>query len=172
MVSASGDQMKIKGKADVSFQFDDIYCPITVLVAEMDIDVILGLDFMNQYKVKINITSNTITLDETVIECYCLGKVGCFRVVLTEKIEVPARTEIIVYGRVTDPDFKNLQFGLVEPSESMVTKDKGLVARSLVRAAETVPVRIANFSDEPETFYRGTNIATVTQVKGIENCKN
>ena len=78
------------------------------------------------------------------------GKIGCNRVVVTEQVVVPGRSEIILPGIIEDWHGQLDQIGVLEPTESFVTSSKGMIARTLVKAGEQVPVRCANFSNEPK----------------------
>ena len=60
---------------------------------------------------------------------------------------------------------------MIEPSDSFITSNKGMVARTLVKANEQVPIRCANFSDEPHILYPGTNIAEFSPVQVIVEAK-
>ncbi|XP_053404925.1 uncharacterized protein LOC128558755 [Mercenaria mercenaria] len=168
IVSASGNYLNIKGKTEISILFGDKYCKVDVIIAEIDIDVVLGLDFMQNHDVSIDVVSNTMKLHDQTFNIFCSGKIGCFRIVLSEQVVIPAETEMITKGMVTESGIKRIGWGLIEASDTFRELGQGMVARTLVRADKMVPVRIANFSKQPQTFYPGTNVATICKIDRVE----
>ena len=55
IISASGDVLSTMGKIEVSFVINGISCPTDVVVAVMDIDAIIGLDFMITHSLLVDI---------------------------------------------------------------------------------------------------------------------
>ncbi|WAR00829.1 hypothetical protein MAR_025201 [Mya arenaria] len=115
--------MSILGCTDIILELGNIRCPVRALVAEINLDVILGIDFMQSHEVTI----------ETM-----------------------------------EPGIQRIGLGLIEPSERFQVLGNGFVARSLVYAQEIVPVRLVNFSKETQTYYPGTNVATISKVDRVE----
>ncbi len=171
IISASGDAIKIQGRTEVLIEFGDMRCPVKVVVADMDIDMVLGIDFMNSYSVSIDVMTDTMTARGKDIPLSCVGKVGCYRVVLTEKVEVPAGTEIITTGKVQTPGVFRKGYSLVEPNERFFELGKGMVARTLVKTGEIIPLRMANLTEEAQTYYPGTNVANTSQIAKVEERK-
>lgn len=116
----------------------------------------------------IDTTKKIMTLKDTQIQLQCSGSIGCYRVVLAERVTVPAASEIITTGRVLEPGVKRLGLGMVEPTDKSLQNGKGIVARSLIQAGETIPLTLANFSEDIQTLYPNTSIATITKVDEVE----
>lgn len=152
-------------------EFAEIRCPITVAVADMGVDVVIGIDFMKTYDVEISVSKNTMTVQGKAISLQCTGKTGCFRVVLTEKAVIPPGCEMIAQGRVIDSGIETIGLGIVEPTEKPSNLDRGVVARVLVEGKRDIPLRIANFSNTEQTLYPYTNVATISKVNKIEECQ-
>ena len=55
IISASGNLLDTKGKTKVCFEINDVRCVLDVVVAEMDVDAILGVDFMLKHDVIVDI---------------------------------------------------------------------------------------------------------------------
>ncbi|CAC5380851.1 unnamed protein product [Mytilus coruscus] len=85
-----------------------------------------------------------------------LGTLGCFRVVSTESVTIPARSEIVVSGKVCLPEGQTLPKNdvLVEASENK-GKDYILTARSLVKSNDSIPVRLMNVENEAKNIFPG-----------------
>ena len=71
------------------------------VVTELQVDGILGLDFMKKNKCLVDVSEKIFNIDNLLsIPLIFQGKLGCFRVVSTESVTIPARSEIIVSGKV------------------------------------------------------------------------
>ena len=171
IVSASGNKLNTMGKTRVCFDINDTNYAIDAVIAEMDVDVILGLDFMIAHSVKVDVEGLIINLNGKPCSVTRAGKIGCNRVVVSEQVVVPGRSEIILPGRMEDWNGQLDQIGVLEPTESFVTSSSGMVARTLVKAGEQVPVRCANFSNEPKILYPGTNIANFSPVQVVREAE-
>ena len=97
-----------------------------------------------------------------------MGKVGCYRVIVSERVPVPGRSEVIMEGKLVDWDNNSDSIGVIESSEGFLSSNRGVIARSLVKTGNTVPIRYANFSNEPQVLYPGTNIAEFSPVQVIK----
>ncbi len=56
---------------------------------------------------------------------------------------------------------------MLESSEGFLSSNRGVVARTLVKAGNKVPIRYANFSNESQILYPGTNVAQFSPVQII-----
>ncbi|CAG2228361.1 unnamed protein product [Mytilus edulis] len=95
-----------------------------------------------------------------------LGSIGCYRVVASEAVAIPPRSEIVIKGTVCLAEGQKLPAdnALLEANEH-AGKDYILTARTLVRSGEKVPVRLMNTELDPKTIYPGTTIA---QMSGVD----
>lgn len=83
-MSAAGNNLEDLGTAEISLHVGELSSPIKViLVAETDPEVVLGLDFMKQYEVKIDLSQEMMTIQEQRVHLSCVGKIGWLNVVLT-----------------------------------------------------------------------------------------
>ncbi len=168
IISASGSPLEVKGTTTVCVKIGSASCDIQVIVANIENDALLGLDFLKQERCIVDVVNNTMTLNGQKVQLNCEGSIGCYRVVVAENVEVPAHSEAIIRGKVTGLPANQRELFMLEPSERMMDGGKGLVAKSLVQADCNIPVRVMNVTDEPQTFYAGTNVANmcpVTEVK-------
>ena len=164
IVSASGNKLNTMGKTRLCLVINDTSCAMDVVIAEMDVDAILGLDFMISHNVKVDVRGMVMNINGKSCSLTQAGKIGCYRVTVSEQVVVPGRSEVIVPGKLVDWTEQQGQIGVIEPSDSFITSNKGMVAKTLVKANEQVPIRCANFSDEPHILYPGTNIAEFSPV--------
>jgi len=167
IISASGDQIKILGRTNVTLVFAQKQCRFDLVVAQADCDIILGLDFMKQHHVTIDVESQSCQIDGQDTQLNCSGRIGCYRVVVSKKVEVPQRSEMIISGKMIDTPDLGTTMGLLEPASRFTDVKNGMVARALVKFGDELPIRYANMTEDPVTLYPGTTIATISQVKDV-----
>ena len=171
VISASGNVLDTKGKTKVCFVINGNSCIMDVVVTSMDIDAIIGLDFMLTHNVVVDIVGMVMHIREKACPLFRVGKTGCYRVIVSERVPVPSRTEVILEGKLVDWEHGNDSIGIMESSEGFLSSNRGVVARTLVTAGEKVPIRYANFSNESQILYPGTNIAEFSPVQIIKTIK-
>ena len=153
VISASGNVLDTKGKTKVCFVINGNSCIMDVVVTSMDIDAIIGLDFMLTHNVVVDIVGMVMHIREKACPLFKVGKTGCYRVIVSERVPVPSRTEVILEGKLVDWEHGNDSIGIMESSEGFLSSNRGVVARTLVTAGEKVPIRYANFSNESQILY-------------------
>ena len=169
IISASGNVLDTKGKTKVCFDINGISCVVDVVIVEMDVDAIIGLDFMLAHNVTVDLQGMVINIKGRECPLVKIGKLGCYKVVVSEKVPVPGRSEIILEGKLIDWNKDESDIGMLEAAEKFLNSNKGFVARTLVEAGDKIPIRYANFSNEPKILYPGTNIANFSPVRVIKS---
>ncbi|XP_021371063.1 uncharacterized protein LOC110461754 [Mizuhopecten yessoensis] len=109
VLTASGDKLPILGQGRFNIRLeDDTNILVEAVVAKLTTDGILGLDVMIERNVTLDMAKGCLTLDGVHVEAKYEGTMGCFRVCTTEKVVVPAKSEVIVSGKVCVPDDEDL----------------------------------------------------------------
>ena len=170
--TASGGEVDIKGKTPVSVEVCGIQCIIDMIVANIDIDVILGLDFLKTHNCQIDVNKQTLKLRNKTCNLKLTGKLGCYRVTVSKTIEIPSRSELIVEGTVSTPVLRQSDLGIIEPTEKSYQTGRGLVAKALIHASNKVPIRMINLSNETEKIYSGTHVANLSFVAKVKEVKS
>ncbi|MCG8076675.1 MAG: retroviral-like aspartic protease family protein, partial [Candidatus Thiodiazotropha taylori] len=98
--TASGTPLEIKGKTSVFIEINGMHCLCKVVVASIDLDLILGLDFFRDHNCLIDVSTNTLTIQGKPCKLDCSGSIGCYRIAVQEKIEIPAMSEMVIEGKV------------------------------------------------------------------------
>ena len=97
--------------------------------------------------------------------------VGICQVVLTEDVVVPARSEMILFGRVTpgeDGGDEVPQLGALEGARDLSAETDVVVARALVSPQQsTTPVRVLNVRDSSVKLLKGDMIASFHPVSEL-----
>ena len=97
------------------------------------------------------------------------GKLGVFRIAVKDKISIAPRSEVIVTGKVLEHREGILDTGIIEPYEDFVKKDIALVAKTLVKVTDTVPVRLMNVSDHVKILGAGTVVGNISHEKVLDS---
>ena len=130
VLTAAGSPVEIKGKTSVFVEINGLHCLCKVVVANIDLDVILGLDFLRDHNCQIDPAQNVVTVQGKPCKLMCSGSIGCYRIAVQEKIEIPAMMEMVVEGKVLGlkPDAGGLY--MVEPRDQKIDDMNTIIARS------------------------------------------
>ena len=139
-----------------------------VIVADIDNEVILGLDFLQNMHCKIDVSQKTLEIQDQTISVDCLGYVGCSRIVASEMVQIPPMFEKIINGTMVESTLENGKLCIIEPSENFSQKGNAFIAKTLTYSRNTVPVRLMNVSEEVCNKYPGTNIAKASSVAEVQ----
>jgi hypothetical protein len=73
---------------------------VAVVITDLPMDGILGLDFIQSQRCVIDLESNVMRYANQELPLYFEGHIGCFRVTVKENISIQPGTEMIVKGHV------------------------------------------------------------------------
>ncbi|CAG2218827.1 unnamed protein product [Mytilus edulis] len=132
ILTASGHSLHVSGKTELEIETDTFKCINAAIVADINVDCILGLDFLRTQEANINIYQGTLTIKGHEIRFYVQGHIGCDRVAVSETIDISARSEIFVNGAISDEVPDSFKVGLVEPIDDYKRTNKAIVGRALV----------------------------------------
>ena len=99
----------------------------------------------------------------------CNGTVGCYRLSVSEKVQIPAMTENIINGKVENSQIHPKGLCIIEPKDQTNGTSELLVARTICYFNESNPTRVMNITDEDKILYSGTNVATISAVSSVED---
>ncbi|XP_053386617.1 uncharacterized protein LOC128550817 [Mercenaria mercenaria] len=162
LLGITGDTAPFKGKTKIKLEIGSQTFEIWVLLAEIRNDFILGRDFILSQNCDLLFSKHMINLNGERLYCYSTEReVHMCRIAITDDIEVPPDTEMIITGRTIDPYPKDKP-GVVEASQNFMENHDILVARALVEPKlGLIPIRIANLENTPIRLYKNTIIATL-----------
>ena len=167
--TASGEPVEIKGKTTVFLDIGGMQYACKVVVADIDLDLIMGLDFFKDHNCQIDIVRNVLTIDGKPCEMTCSGAVGCYRLSVAEKVQIPAMSEMIIDGKVEHGRIHPKGLCIIEPKEQSPGNSELLVARSLCYYKQSNPIRVMNLTNEDQVLHPGTNVATISAVSSVED---
>ena len=145
-----------------------------VIVAEVEDEGILGMDFLSQVDSHIDIVKNQVSINGEVFDCSDFkNQPLSSRCMVRRSTIIEPNTEVIVPVTVhkrssnLNPNVSQLGIRLLEPCLTSHLQQKGLyVARTLVDVKEdrVVPLRVCNVSDEVFNLAAETVVALAKPV--------
>ena len=178
---ANGQQAKTYGGGHVVMRLGNSEFQMHVIVAEIEDEGILGMDFLSQVDSRIDIATNQLSINGEVFDCSDFkNQPLSSRCMVRRSTMIEPNTEVIVPVLVhkrsfnLDPQSSQLGTRLLEPCLNSHLQQKGLyVARTLVDVTEdrVVPLRVFNVSNEVFHLAAETVIALakpVTDVTSLE----
>lgn len=161
--------MSVKGSISIVFLLFTLTINQRCTLIDVDIDVILVLDFLTSNNCSLDLPNSCILTGSKQVKMSFEGKIGCCGVTLTANITIPPCCEIIImYDIVTNVYDKVPDLSVIEASNRFIESDWGLVAKTLIRGSKVTPVRLVNLSTETKHLYKGTYVA-VDKVYGKSN---
>ena len=86
------------------------------------------------------------------------------RIALTEDIEIPPESEVVISGRTIDT-YDNAKLGVTSPNLNLFEKHSVLLARALVQPSNgLVLLQIANFDSIPIELHKNTIVAHLEMI--------
>ena len=169
VMTAHDEPLTVYGKTKVSICLGQNTYQVPVVIAEMNSDGIIGLEFMLSNDCILDIAKLKMRIQTDVIQLYKEGLFGCYRIAMAENIILPARSEMVVNCNVCIPKGTRMPDGdgLIEPDEGFFSSERGIVGKVLVSNDEMAPVRIMNVSNEVKVVRAGTVIAKLTPVSEV-----
>ena len=169
VLSANSSVIEIYGKTSVKFSLNETSLQHDMIIADISVDGILGLDFLTKHKAIINLRNHQIDISGIQHSLQLEGTAHEYKVALVRRIVVPPRSEIITEGAICPgPDGGYpVKVGLVEPSDKFLRSDFGMLAKTLVRRQDKIPLRIMNLSDTSKTIEMGTAVGKLSPVDEV-----
>ena len=163
-VGANGSALDVLGRLEIPITLGQ-FCASHefVVVRHLTVQCLLGMDFLNRYGAVIDCVKNTLSLSPVLNPLPLESKRNVPTIVsnvtISETVEIPARSKMLIGGTLAYPSMLVGQEGLLEPTYK--GQGKLLVARSLntVSHNNQLMVEVVNIGQAPITLYSGTTIA-------------
>ena len=158
---ADGKAMQISGMCTLKIALGHLEVEHDVLVADLESEGLLGVDFMSKYQCVLNFKKNVLEVDGMVIPFRDENsKMRVCRLKVASTITVSPGEEMVIPGKLVQRGRQDL-CGIVEPSETFVENHGMLVGKTLVNPCnKLIPLRIMNLSSEPKILYQDTVVGT------------
>ena len=168
VITANGEPVRIIGKTTVFIEIGGIHCSSSIVIAYIDLNIIFGLNLLKQHNCQINVAANPLLIQGKKCKLTCSGSIGCYRIVVLNKVAIPAKSELTIESKVLDCGTAQNNLCIVEPKEGNIESRDMQVERSLVYGKDKTPVRIINILNETKTLYSETYIATLGHVRSVQ----
>ncbi|KAK3083976.1 hypothetical protein FSP39_006179 [Pinctada imbricata] len=171
ILSANGTPLQVIGKTKLDIKLDNrVWCQ-EAIIADVNVDGILGMDFLRANDCIINIQRGIITILNEEHRIYFEGLRGCYRVTVAETVSLPPASEVIVPGLLCKSEDGCLpaKSGIIEPSEKFSTSSFGCLARTLVRSSESIPLKVMNLSSETKILYPVKEVGKFTPITEVHS---
>ncbi|KAJ8946965.1 hypothetical protein NQ318_015903 [Aromia moschata] len=146
--TATGDPATIRGETNITIVIGNVSFEHRALVAEIEDELILGMDIMNTKGFELDFKNNVLKINGEEIVLHRKTE-ETIRVVLAEDTAVPERSEMILNAHLDgNPCVGNIM--MFEPRSHDGEVARGIaVGKALLRTEKTVPVRIMNLNHHP-----------------------
>ena len=163
---ADGTPLKVSGKAEFQIEMGGKLVKHTVIVAKFITDGLLGMDFMRDHGLIIDLARDTVSCEGETIPSLIKGqgRRRCARVTVAETVTIPAGKRTIIEGklpqRVPQGDW------LIEPLSKPLGGHPVLLAKTLVTGGKSkVPMEVMNPTQQDLILYKNTNAAVLQPVQ-------
>ncbi|KAJ8961269.1 hypothetical protein NQ318_008954 [Aromia moschata] len=164
--TATGDPATIRGETNVTIVIGNVSFEHRALVAEIEDELILGMDIMNTKGFELDFKNNVLKINGEEIVLHRKTE-ETIRVVLAEDTAVPERSEMILDAHLDgNPCVGNIM--MFEPRSHDGEVARGIaVGKSLLLTEKTVPVRIMNLNHHPVNLRKGIVLGYCSSVSSV-----
>ncbi|KAJ8946273.1 hypothetical protein NQ318_023123, partial [Aromia moschata] len=164
--TATGDPATIRGETNVTIVIGNVSFEHRALVAEIEDELILGMDIMNTKGFELDFKNNVLKINGEEIVLHRKTE-ETIRVVLAEDTEVPERSEMILDAHLDgNPCVGNIM--MFEPRSHDGEVARGIaVGKALLLTEKTVPVRIMNLNHHPVNLRKGIVLGYCSSVSSV-----
>ncbi|KAJ8968046.1 hypothetical protein NQ317_018976, partial [Molorchus minor] len=164
--TATGQPATIHGEVGVTFNIGNTCFNGQVLVADIEDELILGMDIMNTKGFKLDFKRGVLQINEEEVVLHGRTEERV-RVVLAEDSSISERCEAILYA-CPDGRYDEGSIMMVEPGTHDSEGGHGVViGKSLSHVNKIVPVRVMNVNYHPVTLKKGTVLGYCCPVASI-----
>ena len=167
--TVNGQPIPVLGEVELPFEIQSEQYPFTVLILhEMPYDAILGRDFLERYRAKIDLETHSLDLSLNSLPFPSIAAnsqedpAGEVTTHAHSSFLLPPESETVVPATVEG--IQPGSTGLVHPNPDLPNRYGIIAATALVKvtADGTVPIRLLNPASQPVLLYRRTTLGTFT----------
>ncbi|CAC5397200.1 unnamed protein product [Mytilus coruscus] len=162
---ADGHHVRPLGTIKLPLLIDNQYIYQIFVVADIDIPVVLGYDFMYNKQCVIDVPNKNLLLNSQTVDCHLESQIpSLFKISIDKQVTIPPNSETIIHALPNE----KLPYGttMILDNTSQSFKNKGvLVAKSICTfKGDNLPLRVMNMTDLPQTLYKNTCAGTAETV--------
>ena len=162
---ADGHNVRPLGTVKLPLLIDNQYIYQIFVIADIDIPIVLGYDFMYNNQCVIDVPNKNILLNSQTVDCHLESQIpSLFKISIDEQVTIPPNSETIIHALPNE----KLPYGttMILDNTSQSFKNKGvLVAKSICTfKGDNLPLRVMNLTDLPQTIYKNTCAGTAETI--------
>lgn len=100
ILTSNGEKLELIGHGYFSLQLENKSVNIFDLLAKINANGILGLNFMKAQSAVLDLRNEIPGMGDIKIQARYKSSMGCFRITTTEKVTIPAWSELIIQGNL------------------------------------------------------------------------
>ena len=167
--TATGECATVYGELKVQVTIGSKSLKHQVVVADVSEEVILGIDLMKAFGFSLDFRNGVVHLGQEEVVVHRQADTAV-RVILTEDVVLPKRSEKIVLARL-DGNVREGYVGALEPKDDQSIGKGVLIGKGLIQVSNSTgpitPVRLMNINDFSKTLKRGTEVGNCEPVSII-----
>ncbi|CAG2245675.1 unnamed protein product [Mytilus edulis] len=113
ILTANGSPLILFGKTIIDIDLNGHVCSNIAVVADLNVDGILGIDFQRSQNCVINITKGSIWVNGRENRLHFEGQIGCYRVDVATTIKLPPTSEVMVSRNIKKPVIPKPEVGII-----------------------------------------------------------
>ena len=113
ILTANGSPLILFGKTIIDIDLNGHVCSNIAVVADLNVDGILGIDFQRSQNCVINITKGSIWVNGRENRLHFEGQIGCYRVDVATTIKLPLTSEVMVSRNIKQPVIPKPEVGII-----------------------------------------------------------
>ncbi|VDH96598.1 Hypothetical predicted protein [Mytilus galloprovincialis] len=121
ILTTNGSPLIVFGKTIIDIEINGDVCSNIAVIADLNVDGILGIDFQRSHSCVINITKGNILVNGKETRLHFEGQIGCYGAYVASAVQLPPRWEVLVSKTITEPVL------LFKEKVSIVDKHKGIL---------------------------------------------
>ena len=150
----NGGSLQVHGRTNSVMVFGHTQIHQELLVAETDVEVLLGMDFLQDHSCHLDLPRRILHLGDERLSCWNEDVDHAhFLVICQERITLQPQASGAVAGKIRRTG-NITQWGVIEPCPKLIESSGLLFRQTLVSAHEdVVPVQVINCGNEPVTLH-------------------
>ncbi|XP_071141135.1 uncharacterized protein [Mytilus edulis] len=113
ILTANGSPLILFGKTIIDIDLNGHVCSNIAVVADLNVDGILGIDFQRSHNCVINITKGSIWVNGRENRLHFEGQIGCYRVDVATTIKLPPTSEVMVSRNIKKTVIPKPEVGII-----------------------------------------------------------
>ena len=168
MTAADGKNINCMGTGWFHLTIDQTTYQHQIWVADINLNAILGLDFLNKHECSLDLHKGEIQFNELPESPYeTTNEIKCCQVIANQTTLLPPESETLITGNIINRPTDNTD-AVLEPTFNFVSTQEVILAKTLINTKnDQVIIRLLNPNREAKEIHKGIIIANVEPVEEV-----